>query len=415
MASPAVLVNILEEHFEELQFLWPQRQSALRSPRYTLRELGELEGRIDAHVQGLLAGAEATRAFLEPFLGENDPVVAFAAAYSLLRFGNEDVDRLVLDAFLKAAGGQLDGIRDAFCHGPIEPVLMSLRRFFSAPPPATRLEVLAAVAEVLGFHGKLEIKTALLDSFLKHDRPALRQAGWRIVRYGPARTPETYLVGLHDADSRVRGEATLAAAWGHQANLLSLCRRSLTTPAPEHWPAIHMTAILGRPSELGYILPLAKAGELGVLRYRALGAYGHPKVVPELLTGMESKDPLSAVAAGAAFTKITGCDVESNRRVVVPPVDGAEADEFEREFLEEVKLPCVERALAHWSQVKDRFARGTRWCRGLDLSQGASAEIIAHLDMESRWEALLRGRFERTWHGSPSDIIEAFGLTATRR
>lgn len=202
----------------------------------------------------------------------------------------------------------------------------------------------------------------------------------------------------------MRGEALLSAAWGHQANLPSLCRKALTTPTPEQWPAIYLATILAKPADLGYIMPLAKAVNLGALRYRALGACGHPKVVPELLAGMEDKNPLSAVAAGAAFTKITGCDVESNRRAVVLPADGSRPDEFEREFLDEVKLPCVETAFAHWSQVKDRYAKGTRWCRGVDLSQGANNEALAQVDMESRWERLLCGRFERTWHGTPADL-----------
>ena len=41
------------------------------------------------------------------------------------------------------------------------------------------------------------------------------------------------------------------------------------------------------------------------------------------------------------------------------------------------------------------------------MSQGATEEIVAHLDLESRWEARLRGKFEGAWKGNPAEL-EAF-------
>ena len=117
MANPKVriLIDILEEHFEELQFLWSQRQTALRSPRYTLRELSHLEDRIEAHVQGLLIAGEQIMALVEKGLSADDPVLAFAAAYALLRLNTEAASKRVLDSFRQAKGGQLDGVRQALC------------------------------------------------------------------------------------------------------------------------------------------------------------------------------------------------------------------------------------------------------------------------------------------------------------
>ena len=47
--------DILEEHVEELAFLWEQRQAAVRDPRYTMRELTQLEQRITGPALALLA------------------------------------------------------------------------------------------------------------------------------------------------------------------------------------------------------------------------------------------------------------------------------------------------------------------------------------------------------------------------
>lgn len=404
MPSPSVIVDILEEHFEEFQFLWSKRQAALRSPQYTVRQLDELEARIEAHIQGLLVGGDQTRALLEPGLAEDDSAAAFAAAYGLLRLEKPDGHGIVLEALTRAEGGAIDGIREAFCQAPLEPILPQMRTILAAPPASSRIEVLAAIGEIFTFHG-MDIRTSLMDLFLKHEDPKVRQAGWRMARSLPARSPEVMQAGWNDADSAVAGEALMAAAWCRQPMLLAHCRQALTRPAPA-WEAMYLTAVLGKTGELGHLLQLARSNEPGPLRYRALGAYGHPQVVQNLLTGMESKNPLTALAAGNAFTKITGCDVQSSQ-VAVP--DPTEFDDFEREFLDDIKMPSVERAQAHWDKVKGTFAKGTRWCRGLDLSKGATEEQLAQLDLESRWEAYLRGRFERTSHVSFASLERYLG------
>src|SRR4029453_12386824 len=108
-------------------------------------------------------------------------------------------------------------------------------------------------------------------------------------------------------------------------------------------------------------------------------------------------DPEVATAAGAAFSKITGQDIDSKDRTTLPPKNGKEPDEFEAEFLEEVTLPDPTLARTQWEKIKPRLSRATRVCRGFDLSRGASADIVAKLDMESRWEFFLRSRFTKTW------------------
>ena len=82
--------DIAEEHFEELQFLWSQRRNALRSAAYTMREMGMLEERIEAHAQGLLVLGDNLLEFVGKALDGDDAMPAFAAAYALLRLGTAD-------------------------------------------------------------------------------------------------------------------------------------------------------------------------------------------------------------------------------------------------------------------------------------------------------------------------------------
>lgn len=175
--SPIVMIDILEEHFEELEFLWQQRQEALRSPEYTLPELAELEERIEAHVDGLVLAGEAAIPVLEAGLAGDDPLIVFSAAYPLLRLDRDDAAKLVMQTLQEAQGPQLDGLRQALCHGPLQRIERSLHEAVkSASAP-----VAAAAAEALAFHSLLDAQNTRIADFLADADPQVRSSGWRIT------------------------------------------------------------------------------------------------------------------------------------------------------------------------------------------------------------------------------------------
>jgi uncharacterized protein (TIGR02270 family) len=174
--QPHVMMDILEEHFEELEFLWQQRQEALRSPEYTLPEVAELEERIEAHVDGLVLAGAAAIPILEAGLGEDDPLIVASAAYVLLRLDRDDAFDMVIAALLEAEGPRLDGLREALCLGPIGRIESRLR---DAALSAT-VAIGAAAAESLAFHSRLDSKFARVGEFLKDADPQVRCGGWRI-------------------------------------------------------------------------------------------------------------------------------------------------------------------------------------------------------------------------------------------
>lgn len=235
----------------------------------------------------------------------------------------------------------------------------------------------------------------------------------------PSSTRRPYASALADSDPGVRSEALLAAAWAGEKWLLDHCAQAARRPSAENWDAILLLAILGTPSHLQAIVALAKVTALGPLRFRALGAFGHPGVMPALLQSIASPDPKTAAAAGAAFTRITGADISSDTVVAAPLTSGGpgEAESQTDVVVEErVRLPSPERAQQHWNQVKAAFAKGTRWCRGLDVSGEVSEATLAKLDLESRWEACLRGRFDGTWKASLVDLeVYPIARGVTRR
>jgi len=175
--TPPWLQSILEEHFEELQMLWELRESALRDPDYLAEDIPELDERIEAHVDGLVLGGENALPILEEGLGGDEPPVPFAAGYVMLRIGQQELADKLMDAFLEAQEGQLDGLRQALCHGSIGLVVDRLKSAYETGPT----EVAAAAAEVFAFHGQLRREPSRLAEFFAHEDPGVRRAAWRIT------------------------------------------------------------------------------------------------------------------------------------------------------------------------------------------------------------------------------------------
>lgn len=213
-----------------------------------------------------------------------------------------------------------------------------------------------------------------------------------------------YPEGVRDADPGVRRAALLAAAWTQQKWLLSHCRSAAERPELQDFDAIWLLAVLGSPVELDRILAAGKAETLSARRFELLGACGHPRVVELLFEGMQSDDPSISSAAGAAFTRITGQAIESGERRVLEPAGGAPSDESEREFLEEVALPDPRRAEEYWQAHQKRYAQGTRWCAGFDLSQPADPEVLGKLPLPARYEACLRAHYWGASAGRPFEL-----------
>lgn len=398
--------DIAEEHFEELQFLWSHRRNALRSAAYTMREMGMLEERIEAHVQGLLALGEHLPGFLGPGLASDDDMAAFAAAYALLRSGTTDALERVRSALLEAEGKRLEGIREALAHGPAQPLIPLLQSLFiSAPPPLA-----VAAGEALAFHRALQVSAEQLTPLLRDEAPAVRRGAWRIAAYAGMAVPAAlYDIALRDDDPGVKAAALTAAAWNGYGGWLTHCRALADAPAPDGVQPIAMLAAVLPPQEYKAVAALAAQPAFGPERHQIAAAFGHPVMIDFLLGEMESADPATAAGAGAAFSRMLGVAVESGLRATLPPADGNAVDEFEAEFLDEVQLPDVPRAREHWERVRPRLAQATRVAHGLDVSAGINRETFGQLDMASRRELCLRARLTSGWSGTPL-VLEQFPL-----
>jgi hypothetical protein len=73
-------------------------------------------------------------------------------------------------------------------------------------------------------------------------------------------------------------------------------------------------------------------------------------------------------------------------------------------------VPDAEQARSAWEKLQHDVSACTRICRGFDLSRGCDENIRNQLDMQSRYESILRDRISGLWNGRVADL-ERFPLS----
>ena len=388
--------DLLEEHIDELAFLWGQRQRALRSQDVTAMRFRELEERIQGRMDGIRAVGPDAKPLLDQKLGSDDRFDVFAAAFGLLDQAVARDPAPIVEAFKAADGPRLDGLAMALSHSGAE-----VRQQLDPLLKSSNHAVAVAAINVSVFRSWDRIDAADIVPFLRHELPIVRHAAWRVVANAVvAVRPELFAAALRDDDAAIRAAAIEAAGWCGIQGVLTLARQVAVKAPVKHPEALEMLAILGGQEDLPQILQIGRLEELGALRYRVLGSYGAPQVISLLIEGMQDSDPKIAQAAGRAFTKMTGANIDSSNVVEVPPESEDANDPVTAEFGEPVTLPDPEAARREYQRMAGQWRNAGRLATGKDVATGLDAGTFASLDMQSRFECGLRGRFFGRWTGT---------------
>ncbi len=289
--------DVLEEHIDELAFLWGQRQAALRSYQVTAPRFRELEERILGRIDGLRVAGTDARPMLEAKLAEADIFDAFAGAYGLLDPAVRADPGQIIQAMEGAEGARLAGLTMALCYTTVD-----VRAHVSELRKSGKAALTASALEILAFRGAVPQEAApAIEAILLDENPAVRRTGWRVVScaIAPVRA-ELFAAALRDDDVALRASALEAAGWCGIKGVLTLARQLATKTPAQSIEALELLAVLAGPEDVQLMQRIAETTELGAARFRVLGSYGHPDLVDYLFRGMENQDPKLAAAAGAA-------------------------------------------------------------------------------------------------------------------
>ena len=394
------IADLLQVHAEDLAFLWGQRREALGSRKHTLREYGELNERIEAHLQGLLvAGPAELQSWLEPQLMGVDRDEVFAAAYALLRLAEPASTHSVVVEFSRAAGPTLAGLRDALSLAPHAQFAAEMQSALDQAKPITAV----SAAVVLANHRLLDGQSSRLARLLEDPDANVCELDWRVAAVADAVAPlaapkRPFNHALAHAAPGVRSAGWAAAAWSGQTRAMPLLRQMAVGGDAT---ALHWLAVLGGEEDVPLMQKAALEMPDAAARCALLARFGHPSALNAFLHWMASDDMALAAAAGEAFTRITGAEVRGQRqRLPVPEA----ADDFTREMAPEVWLPDMPRARALLERHGAEWAAGPRWCNGLRLDGEHARNGLTQLDLEARWDVAARAALAGRPVSAPAPI-----------
>ena len=202
-AAP-IIPHIVAQHAEEAAFLWLLRDAAVDAPHYRLRDLARLDGRVEAHIDGLrVAGEPGWQIALAQMERHQEAGEVFAAG--VLALESQDQARIgrviaVAEAVPETARGLISAL------GWLHPEALrgTVRGFLDDASPVRRMLGLAACS-VHRVDPMLYLWPLLTDA-----APIVRARALRLIgELGGADMSQELRDALHDGDQACR----FWAAW----------------------------------------------------------------------------------------------------------------------------------------------------------------------------------------------------------
>jgi uncharacterized protein (TIGR02270 family) len=374
--GPRVMLDILEEHFDELDFLWEQRERMLFAPDRYLNDLAQLEERAEAHLDGLRIGCEHSVQIARPHLAGKEVGAATAAAFVFLAMDTPALAIDLMNALPDASDEARDGVRIALRHSDVRPVQDRLYEL----SVGSDIHLRALAADVLAFH-RLRPPPEV-ERLLSDDDSAVARLGYRAAgRFGKLAERDLQR-SLASDDPTLRRIGLEEAARTGIPELLRACRAAASGPRCIA-EAVAFLGVIGEPDDIGTLKAALMRAESANAALAGMGSLGSPAAVPLILDAMEV--PELASAAADAFTHVTGVhDITLTRAPAVSPTEDAEDE------IDDLPSPDPQRARAVWDGLKARFASSPRWEAGRDVSSMDLGTALATLPLRCRREHFLR-------------------------
>jgi uncharacterized protein (TIGR02270 family) len=396
MKPRPALARMVSRHARDAAFLWLLRSKAARQPHHDLGDLAKLDGRVEAHLDGLrIAGDEAWKPVEKNLEMLGDAGEVFAVAVLALEQG----DAVHLKTAVNAVEDQPDRV--------------------------------AGLVSALGWVG-WERARIPVSGLLRSGDPLLAGAGLRACAVNRQHPGPALEAALRSKEPALAAQAARAAGELGRVELLPLLGWHLGTDSKEmrFWAA-WAGALLGSKGATEVLAAIAKGGgacadraaatcarameskargvwlaqllrDPGRTRKGAIvaGVMGDPASIPWLIEAM--REPQTARVAGEAFSLITGVDLALQDLEGDEPA-GFEAGPNDDPADEDVSadpdenLPWPDAALVSgwWRKQGPKFAPGKRYllgrpvtreslraalCQGKQRQRIAAAEELKLLD-----------------------------------
>jgi uncharacterized protein (TIGR02270 family) len=387
------LINreVIEQHAEEAAFLWTQRDNAVFAPNYSLKDLADLDERVEAHLDGLRVAGQVGWEICEEALGKEEPGEVFVAG--VLAFESKDEEHIQKVLGVGSSAPELErGLISALGWISFDHVEESVKELLLSEHSEIRRVGIAAFA----VHRR-DPGTSLLQAISHPDAwlraRALKAAG----ELGRTDLLPTLLQSISDPDDGCRFFAVWSGArlGDSTTALFDVLREIAEAPGSYKERAL---AIALRCMEFAQAKAWCRQlrDNPDQLRLAALasGVIGDPELVDDLIMLMEIQEVTRT--AGEAFSMITGIDIEYEDLDGEEPegFEGGPSEEAEDEDVdidpdEDLPWPNPELIRKWWKERRKDFRSGVRYLRGKEITSGSLMDALIQGNQRQRGAAAL--------------------------
>ncbi|MBV9644197.1 MAG: TIGR02270 family protein, partial [Verrucomicrobia bacterium] len=368
---------VVQQHAGEAAFLWTMRDRAVHSPLYALKDINRVDGRVEAHLDGLRTAGSFGRELWQNMLDSKQSGEYFAVGALAFESGHSTAIEKILSSCGKFE--LMRGVVAGLGWIPFEHVKERIRELLTAEELVARRVGIAAAA----IHRACP--TWLLHGATTDRDPFLRARAYRAIgEMGVLELLPRLRGGFGDSDEGAR----FAAAWSAtrlSENLDSIATLRLIAESTSRYAYDAVALAVRRMKNEAanqWLLLLAKRKEKVRTALVGAAATGDPSLIPWIMDQMSV--PNFARAAGRAFSMITGAnlefeDLDCNRPAefgIVPNDDPKDA-EVAMEEDTELRWPDTKEIARWWKKRQADFVPGKRFLCGKAITDVVLREVLA--------------------------------------
>lgn len=376
MLNKIMIQEILAQHAEEAAFLWLLRSDAVSAPHYTLKDLFDLEERIEAHLDGLRVAGDAGWGICEEQLELSEIGEVFAAGYMALDGAREAGLEAVLKT-VEAAPETSAGLVSALGWVEKEKLQGHAVNWLNADAALLRWLGLSACS-IQRVDCGAYIARAADDA-----DPLVRARSLRCIGEIRRRDLGQSLIDhLQDDDEGCRFWSAWSGALLGEAKGLESLRGFVETPSPFSEPALELALrALEMPVAGQWLRELSGRPELARLVVQGSGCFGDPASIPWLIEKMKTAE--LARVAGEALSLITGLDLayqdlegEAPAGFEAGPTENPEDEDVAMDADEDLPWPEPQLIADWWAVNQQRFPTGQRLLCGQPITQEHCMQVL---------------------------------------
>lgn len=365
--------EIYERYVDEAAFLWILRSVVVNQPHYFPEDLAELEGRIQAQLDGLMTAPELGWQACEAMLDTGEPGEIFTSAVVAMRSHEMSRIQKAVETGL-AEPRATAGLVSALGWLPAELVGPWIEKFLAGKD--LRHKYLGIAACSVRRQDPGEALSYILERDDCREFMPLYARGLRLV--GELRRQDLMPALLQAAAQADDDEVKFWATWsgimlGDLAGVTHLQNRVMHR-GPYQERAIQLAfRVLGVDRGREWISAMSRDENQIRAVIKATGVLGDPHAVNWLIQRMQ--DPLLARLAGEAFTTITGVELDKHQLNREPPEDQEQIPNDDSSDThvgldedENLPWPDVEKVAALWRRHGQHFLVGRRYFLGRPIT-----------------------------------------------